>query len=128
MSGLPQSSRPPAFPGPHNVRLDLFREQRANIVDWDNSSQEVGRGAERWDLERQARLVAGSIVPSSVPGSIAVRKLKWLGSPVGGGLTFAAVSNTCAVGAALSKLPYNRSGAVDGPAAVSQLGQPHTWA
>jgi hypothetical protein len=44
------------------------------------------------------RLVAGSIVLSSVVGSIFAPKLKWLAAAVGGGLTFAAVSNTCAMG------------------------------
>ena len=38
----------------------------------------VDRGVERWDLERQVRLVAGSLVVSSVLGSVAVPRLKWL--------------------------------------------------
>ena len=68
---------------------------------------DVKRGVQRWDLERQVRLVAGSIVLSSVLGSIAVPRLKWLAAQ-SGGLTYAAVSNTGAMGTALSKLPYNR--------------------
>jgi rhodanese-related sulfurtransferase len=92
------------------------------IVDWENTGNEVDRGTERWDLERQVRLVAGSIVLTSVLGSTAVPKLKWLAAAIGGGLTFAAVSNTCAMATALSRLPYNRAGSIDGSTIVSRLG------
>jgi hypothetical protein len=94
---------------------------KGGITDWESNGFDVDRGTERWDLERQVRLVAGSIVLTSVVGSIAVPKLKWLAAAIGGGLTFAAVSNTCAMGTALSKLPYNRSGAYDPSQVVSQL-------
>ena len=40
---------------------------------------------------------------------------------VGGGLTFAAPSNTCAMGMLLSKLPYNRGAACDAHTIVAQL-------
>jgi hypothetical protein len=40
---------------------------------------------------------------------------------VGGGLTFAALSNTCAMGMLLSKLPYNRGASCDAQSVVSQL-------
>ena len=74
-------------------------------------------------LARQVRLVAGSIVLSSVLGSIAVPKLKWLAAAIGGGLTFAAVSNTCAMATALSKLPYNRAAGYDASTLVEQVAQ-----
>ncbi len=92
------------------------------IVDWEGSGFTVNRGTQHWDLERQVRLVAGSIVLSSVLGSIAFPKLKWLAGAIGGGLTFAAVSNTCAMGSALAKLPYNRGAAYDSRTIVSKLG------
>jgi hypothetical protein len=82
----------------------------------------VDRGTERWDIERQVRLVAGSIVLSSVLGSVAVPKLKWLAAAIGGGLTYAAVSNTCAMGTALSKVPYNRTANYDASQIVRHLG------
>ncbi|CAM3038145.1 Rhodanese domain-containing protein [Mycobacterium intermedium] len=90
--------------------------------DWENKGLAVERGRQRWDLERQVRLVAGSIVLSSVLGSVAVSKLKWLAAGIGAGLTFAAVSDTCAMGTALSKLPYNRGAEVpDVQTIVEQL-------
>ena len=78
------------------------------IAAWEAKGFAVNRGAQRWDLERQVRLVAGSIVLGSVLGSIAAPKLKWVAGAIGGGLTFAALSNTCAMGMMLAKLPYNR--------------------
>jgi len=94
------------------------------ITDWEGQGFDVKRGVQRWDLERQVRLVAGSIVLSSVLGSIALPRLKWLAAAIGGGLTYAAVSNTCAMGTALSKLPYNRGATTDAESVLSQLATP----
>ena len=91
------------------------------ISDWEGQGYEVNRGIQRWDLERQVRLVAGSIVLSSVLGSVAIPRLKWLAAAIGGGLTYAAVSNTCAMGTALSKLPYNRGASTDTETVLSRL-------
>lgn len=93
------------------------------ILAWEGDGFDVDRGTERWDLERQVRLVAGSVVLSSVVGSIAVPKLKWLAAAIGGGLTFAAVSNTCAMATVLSKLPYNRTATYDAATLVSEISQ-----
>jgi rhodanese-related sulfurtransferase len=97
---------------------------RNGITDWEGRGFDVRRGVQRWDLERQVRLVAGSIVLSSVLGSVAVPRLKWLAAAIGGGLTYAAVSNTCAMGTALSKLPYNRGATADAESVLSQLPTP----
>ena len=67
------------------------------------------------------RLVAGSIVLTSVVGSIAVPKAKWIAAAIGGGLTYAAVSNTCAMATVLSKLRYNRGAETDAEKLVSDL-------
>jgi rhodanese-related sulfurtransferase len=91
------------------------------ITAWEARGFAVNHGAQRWDLERQVRLVAGSIVLTSILGSIAAPKLKWLAAGVGGGLTFAALSNTCAMGMLLSKLPYNRGASCDAQTVVAQL-------
>jgi rhodanese-related sulfurtransferase len=92
------------------------------IIDWEERGYDVDRGVQRWGLERQVRLVAGSMVLSSVVGSVAVPRLKWLAAAIGAGLTYAAVSNTCAMGTALSKLPYNRGATSDAKTVVAQLG------
>lgn len=90
------------------------------FADWERNGFDTHRGKPRWELERQVRLVAGSIVLTSVLGSVAAPRLKWLAAVIGG-LTFAAVTNTCAMATALSKLPYNRAGTTAGATLVSQL-------
>ncbi|MEV7217757.1 rhodanese-like domain-containing protein [Kitasatospora cineracea] len=62
----------------------------------------------RWAMDRQVRLVAGSLVLAGVVVDLAVPGVRWVSAAVGGGLLFSAVSNTCAMGALLGKLPYNR--------------------
>ena len=91
------------------------------ILDWEERGYAVNRGRQRWDLERQVRLVAGSIVLTSVVGSIAVPKAKWIAAAIGGGLTYAAVSNTCAMATVLSKLPYKRGDTASAEILVSNL-------
>jgi rhodanese-related sulfurtransferase len=101
--------------------LTSGRVLEKGLIDWEGQGYAVDRGAQRWELERQVRLVAGSIVLSSVVGSVAIPRLKWLAAAIGGGLTYAAVSNTCAMGTALSKLPYNRGAASDPKTILAQL-------
>lgn len=104
-----------------NAGLPNVHILEGGIAAWEAKGFAVNRGAQRWDLERQVRLVAGSIVLTSILGSIAAPKLKWLAAGVGGGLTFAALSNTCAMGMLLSRLPYNRGAGCDAQTVVSQL-------
>lgn len=75
---------------------------------WEASGGPLNRGAQTWELERQVRLVAGGIVLSGVLASTKVPALKWVSAAIGAGLTGAAVTNSCAMGKALSMLPYNR--------------------
>jgi hypothetical protein len=39
--------------------------------------------------------------------------LKWAAALIGGGLAFAALTNTCAMGMLLAKLPFNRGASCD---------------
>jgi rhodanese-related sulfurtransferase len=92
------------------VGLPGLRVLEGGMVAWESNGAPVNRGKQTWELERQVRLVAGSIVLSSVLGSIVVPELKWVAGGVGAGLTFAALSNTCAMGMLLAKMPWNRRG------------------
>ncbi|WP_424533577.1 rhodanese-like domain-containing protein [Sphaerisporangium viridialbum] len=78
-------------------------------------------GQARWGLERQVRLVAGSIVTVSVLVGIWWAPARLIAGFIGAGLTFAAVTNTCAMGMALAKLPYNRGPRFDIDAAITRL-------
>ncbi|HET7532813.1 MAG TPA: rhodanese-like domain-containing protein [Nocardioidaceae bacterium] len=90
------------------VGLPGLRVLEGGMVAWESNGAPVSRGKQTWELERQVRLVAGSIVLSGVLGSIVVPELKWVAGGVGAGLMFAALSNTCAMGMLLAKMPWNR--------------------
>lgn len=76
---------------------------------WESTGAPLNRGRQTWELERQVRLVAGSLVALGVLGSVKAPALKWIAGAVGVGLSGAALTNTCAMGMALSKMPWNRT-------------------
>ena len=88
---------------------------------WTQADGQVEGGGSAWTIERQVRLVAGSIVLSGILASLKFPKAKFLAGAIGGGLTFSALSNTCAMGSVLSKLPHNRAASADAEAAVAAL-------
>lgn len=62
-----------------------------------------------WALERQVRIMAGSLVLLTVALGFFVTPWLLLATAfVGGGLVFAGVSDTCMMGSLLVKLPWNR--------------------
>jgi rhodanese-related sulfurtransferase len=63
-----------------------------------------------WALERQVRVVAGSLVLVFSALGFTVSPKLFLGSAlIGAGLVFAGVSNTCMMGSLLSRMPWNRA-------------------
>ncbi|HVQ91815.1 MAG TPA: rhodanese-like domain-containing protein [Mycobacteriales bacterium] len=91
------------------------------MVAWEKDGAAVNRGRARWDIERQVRFTAGSLVLAGVLGGVVVPALRWLAAAVGGGLAVAALTNTCALGAVLSRLPFNRGAGCDLDRVVAQL-------
>jgi rhodanese-related sulfurtransferase len=84
------------------------------MTGWQAAGGDIVTGAtERWAMDRQVRFVAGGMVLASVVASLAVPKVKWLAAGVGTGLFYSAVSNTCAMGDVLAKLPYNQTDKCD---------------
>lgn len=69
----------------------------------------VVTGRTGWAMERQVRLAAGSLVLAGVLGGRYLHpRLRWLAGGVGSGLTFSALTDTCAMASLLAKLPFNR--------------------
>ncbi|MER6103184.1 rhodanese-like domain-containing protein [Streptomyces sp. NPDC001832] len=93
--------------------LPNLRVLDGGMTAWETAGAPVNRGSERWDMERQVRLVAGSIVLTTGLVGLLVPGVHLIGTAVGAGLTYAAVSNSCAMGVLLSKLPYNRGPRTD---------------
>jgi len=93
--------------------LDRLSVLRGGITGWEQDGGELNRGRGTWAMERQVRLVAGLLVLAGVVASTLVEPLKWIAGFVGAGLTFAAVTNTCAMSRVLGLLPHNRTSRAD---------------
>ncbi|SCF35401.1 Rhodanese-related sulfurtransferase [Micromonospora purpureochromogenes] len=104
--------------------LPNVRVLHGGITAWQAVGAPICTGRARWDLERQVRLTAGSIVLVAVLASVVFPPAKWVAAFIGAGLTFAALSNTCAMGMLLSKLPYNRGPRTDLDGVVAALAGP----
>ncbi len=113
--------------GQAHSKLSGAGKQHLHILEggmdaWEAAGGDVVRGTStKWALDRQVRLVAGSISLVGILLSIFAPKAKWLAGGVAAGLTFSAVSNTCAMGNALSKLPYNKSNNCDIDGVLDEL-------
>ena len=79
-------------PKPCSLRVGGFHVDGGLVVEVDRAAGEHGRRA--WALERQVRLAAGTLV--------------FIGLAAGIGLAVSAVTDTCAVGAAPTRTPWNR--------------------
>ncbi|MGW1116420.1 rhodanese-like domain-containing protein [Streptomyces tanashiensis] len=101
--------------------LPNLRVLEGGITAWEAASAPVERGPERWDMERQVRLVAGSVVLATGLIGVAVPGIHLIGTAIGAGLTYAALSNSCAMGVLLSKLPYNRGPRTDVRTVIAEL-------
>ena len=110
-----------------HTKLSGAGKQRLHLLDggldaWIAGGGDVVRNeSEVWAMDRQVRLVAGSISLAGLLLSIAVPKAKWLAGGVAAGLTFSAVSNTCAMANVLGKLPYNQGRGCDIEGVLTEL-------
>ncbi|MGW6172571.1 rhodanese-like domain-containing protein [Arthrobacter sp. NPDC055138] len=82
----------------------------SGVPGYASAGGDVVKGKARWDLERQVRLAAGSLVMLGLAGGKFVSpKVRMLAGAIGTGLTFSAATNTCAMGKALSVMPWNKA-------------------
>ena len=92
------------------------------IAAWVAAGQPVRRGAPRMSLERQVRIAAGTLAATGGFLALFVNPLfAALPAFVGSGLVFAGVTDTCAMGMLIARLPYNRPASGDVPATVRAL-------
>ncbi|MEI5009468.1 rhodanese-like domain-containing protein [Streptomyces sp. PmtA] len=101
--------------------LPNLRVLDGGMMAWEAAGAPVNRGEARWGLERQVRLIAGSIVLVTGGAGLFLPGVHLIGTAIGAGLTFAALSNTCAMGMLLSKLPYNRGPRTDIRTVIASL-------
>lgn len=89
---------------------------------WTAAGQPVRRGEPRMSLERQVRIAAGALAATGGFLALFVDPLfAALPAFVGSGLIVAGVTDTCAMGMLIAKLPYNRPPSCDVPAMVRAL-------
>ncbi|WP_406861884.1 rhodanese-like domain-containing protein [Streptomyces sp. HUAS MG47] len=63
-----------------------------------------------WAMDRQVRLVAGSLVLIGIALGLLIHPaFQLLSAGIAGGLVFSALTNTCGMAAMLGRLPYNRA-------------------
>ncbi|MFI8460675.1 rhodanese-like domain-containing protein [Kitasatospora sp. NPDC085464] len=78
---------------------------------WSGAGQALDQapGARRaWAMDRQVRLVAGSLVLAGLLLDLVLPGARRFSAAVGAGLAFSALTNTCALGTMLARLPHNR--------------------
>lgn len=113
--------------GQAHTKLTGAGKQHLHVLEggmdaWERSGGDVVRGSStKWAMDRQVRFVAGSVSLLGIAASVLAPKAKWLAGGVAAGLTFSAVSNTCAMGTALAKLPYNKSNNCDIDGVLNEL-------
>ncbi|MEU5894230.1 rhodanese-like domain-containing protein [Streptomyces sp. NPDC047461] len=101
--------------------LPNLRVLDGGVTAWETAGGPLTRGPERWDLERQVRLIAGTLVVVTGIAGLFLPGLHLIGTAVGAGLSVAALTNTCAMGMLLAKLPYNRGPRTDLDTVVAAL-------
>lgn len=101
---------------------DTLHILEGGMAAWQEHGGDVVRGSTtRWAMDRQVRLVAGSIMVAALAGSTVVPGAKWIAGGVAAGLTFSAVTDTCAMAAILGRLPYNRTDNCDIAGVIGEL-------
>ncbi|MGB5013596.1 MAG: rhodanese-like domain-containing protein [Pyrinomonadaceae bacterium] len=81
------------------------------MVAWAGANLPVVKGDSKvWSLERQVRFTAGMLVLAGVLLALFVSSYFLMFSAlVGAGLMFSAATDTCAMGMALAKMPWNKA-------------------
>lgn len=89
---------------------------------WLGAGLPVREGARRISLERQVRMAAGALAAVGGVLALVVHPLfATVPAIIGSGLVFAGITDSCAMGLLLSRLPYNRPASCDVPAMVRAL-------
>ena len=78
---------------------------------WVEAGLPVVRGKKMMSLERQVRIAAGFIVLSGAVAAMVTKNIYVVGIPafVGAGLMFAGITDTCAMGMLIAKMPWNQT-------------------
>lgn len=88
-----------------------LRVLEGGVEAWERAGLPLVRGEGGMSLERQVRIVAGSLVVVGVALGFGVHPAFFgLSAFVGAGLVFAGVTDTCGMALVLARMPWNRAG------------------
>jgi rhodanese-related sulfurtransferase len=89
---------------------------------WEQAGLTVVRGRQVWSIERQVRAIAGALVLLGTLGSLLLwAPLIYVALAVGAGLFFAGLTDTCAMGLLLLRMPWNRGATCDVVSVLARL-------
>lgn len=79
------------------------------ITAYESAGGTIVRGTQRWALDRQMRMTAGSLVLVGLLGAKFISpKFAYLSAGIGGGLAYSAVRDSCPMINVLSMAPWNK--------------------
>lgn len=92
----------------HGVGAQHLYVLAGGVPSFVGAGGKVVTGRSRWSMERQVRMVAGSLVLASAAAGFRAPRLGLVAGSIGAGLAVSAATNTCTMGRILAVLPYNR--------------------
>ena len=92
----------------HGVGAEHLHVLAGGVPSFLAAGGQVVTGRSRWSMERQVRMVAGTLVLASAAAGFRAPRLGLVAGGVGAGLAVSAATNTCTMGRILAALPYNR--------------------
>ena len=105
-----------------SVGMSNVHVLEGGINAWIAEGFDVVRGRRRMSIERQVRVVAGALAGGGGFLALAVNPLfAAIPAAVGSGLVFAGLTDTCAMGLLLARMPFNRTVSCDLKAIVQAL-------
>lgn len=78
------------------------------LQNWVQQHMPVEKGRQSISIMRQVQIVAGALVLAGLAASLVQPAMLWLSAFVGAGLMFAGTTGTCALGALLAAMPWNK--------------------
>ena len=91
--------------------LDCVEVLPGGVEAWQAAGRELNRGAKSVSLERQVRITAGSLVVlGTLLGFALDPAFHGLSLFVGAGFIHSGVTDSCAMGTILARMPWNRAG------------------
>lgn len=98
----------------HQAGMPDVHVLEGGMTAWLDEGLPTRRTRARVSLERQVRIAAGALVALGSLAALTISPL-WAVVPaaIGSGLVFAGITDTCAMGMLLARLPYNRASSCD---------------